>query len=142
MNVTKENAKNTLDVRIILAVLWVAGMLASLNGDTYRLSDPAVLESLLANNGPIAVSGGLLLAMSLIFVGPVLMSVLSLALACPASRWANRILGILYAVANFANWGASLVVQPTGYGIVWSTAGLAFALLVVSYAWKWPKQEA
>ena len=34
----KETARNLLDVRIILAVLWVAGMLSSLNGDTYRLS--------------------------------------------------------------------------------------------------------
>ena len=34
----KETARNLLDVRIILAVLWVAGMLSRLNGDTYRLS--------------------------------------------------------------------------------------------------------
>ena len=34
----REIARNVLDVRIILAVLWVAGMLSSLNGDTYRLS--------------------------------------------------------------------------------------------------------
>jgi hypothetical protein len=142
MIITKENANNTLDVRIILAMLWVAGMLASLNGDTYRLSDSAVLESLLAKTGPIVASGGLLLFMSLIFVGSVFMSVLTVALAYPVSRWANRIVGILYAVANLGNWGASFVVQPTGYGIVWSTAGVVFALLVVWYAWKWPKQEA
>ena len=43
----KETARNLLDVRIILAVLWVAGMLSSLNGDTYRLSDPVALKSLL-----------------------------------------------------------------------------------------------
>ncbi len=49
----KETARNLLDVRIILAVLWVAGMLSSLNGDTYRLSDPVALKSLIANTGPI-----------------------------------------------------------------------------------------
>ena len=31
-------ASNLIDVRIILAVLWAAGMLSSLNGDTFRLS--------------------------------------------------------------------------------------------------------
>ena len=36
MNTNKETARNLLDVRIILAVLWVAGMLSSVNGDTYR----------------------------------------------------------------------------------------------------------
>ena len=38
LGTNKETASNLLDVRIILAVLWVAGMLSSLNGDTYRLS--------------------------------------------------------------------------------------------------------
>ena len=38
MNTNKETASNLLDVRIILAVLWVAEVLSSLNGDTYRLS--------------------------------------------------------------------------------------------------------
>ena len=37
MNTINKTARNLLDVRIILAVLWVAGMLSSLNGDTYRL---------------------------------------------------------------------------------------------------------
>ena len=32
LGTNKETAKNLLDVRIILAVLWVAGMLSSLNG--------------------------------------------------------------------------------------------------------------
>ena len=41
LGINKETARNLLDVKIILAVLWVAGMLSSLNGDTYRLTDPA-----------------------------------------------------------------------------------------------------
>ena len=45
---TNENGdcKKSADVRIILAVLWVAGMLSRLNGDTYRLSDPSALKSI------------------------------------------------------------------------------------------------
>ena len=38
MKTNNETARNLQDVRIILAVLWAAGMLSSLNGDTYRLS--------------------------------------------------------------------------------------------------------
>ena len=81
----KETAKNPLDVRIILAVLWVAGMLSSLNGDTYRLNDPVVLKSSLANTGAIVVTPGLLFVMALIFVGPIFMSVLTLTLKSPVS---------------------------------------------------------
>lgn len=140
MNTNKETARNLLDVRIILAVLWVAGMLCSLNGDTYRLSDPVALQSLIAKTGPIVASSGLLLVASIIFVVPILMSVLTLTLKYPVSRWANRIIGILYAMINLGYWVISL--GSAGYGMVWATAQLVFALLVVWYAWKLPKLEA
>ena len=132
MNTNKETARNLLDVRIILAVLWVAGMLSSLNGDTYRLS---------ASTGPLGATPELLLVMSLIFVGYILMIVLTLTLKSPVSRWANRIIGIFYALIIFAFWVLAFVSRLPGYEIVWATAQLVFALLVVWYAWKWPNPE-
>ncbi len=137
MNSSKQIAGMMLDVKIILAVLWVAGMLSSLNGDTYRLSDPVRLQALLANTGPLVVSSELLLVMSIVFVVPIFMSVLTLTLKYPVSRWANRIIGILYAVLTLAFWVLGRVLQSAGYEIVWATAQLVFALLVVWYAWKW-----
>ena len=141
MNSSKQTAGMMLDVKIILAVLWVAGMLSSLNGDTYRLSDPVRLQALLANTGPLVVSSELLLVMSIVFVVPIFMSVLTLTLKYPVSRWANRILGILYAVITFAFWVLGRVLQSAGYEIVWATAQLVLALLVVWYAWKWANPE-
>lgn len=141
-NTNKKTAGITLDVRIILAVLWVAGMLSSLNGDMYRINDPVALQSLIANTGPVVASSELLLVMSIIFVVPILMSVLTLTLKYPVSRWANRIIGILYAMIILAFWVLGFVWRSAGYEIVWSTAQLVFALLVVWYAWKWHKQEA
>ncbi|HLO32234.1 MAG TPA: hypothetical protein VK249_24000 [Anaerolineales bacterium] len=138
----KEIARTRLDVRIILAVLWAAGMLSSLNGDTYRLSDPVVLKSSLANSGPIGVTPELLLAMSSIFVGSILMSVLTLTLNSPVSRWANRIIGIFYALITLAFWVLNFVLRRPGYEMVWSTAQLMFASLVVWYAWKWANPES
>lgn len=137
MNSHKQIAGMMLDVRIILAVLWVAGMLSSLNGDTYRLSDPVRLQALLANTGPLVVSSELLLVMSIVFVVPIFMSVLTLTLKYPVSRWANRIIGILYAMITLAFWVLGRILQSAGYEIVWATAQLVFALLVVWYAWKW-----
>ena len=141
MNSSKSTAGMMLDVRIILAVLWVAGMLSSLNGDTYRLHDPAMLKASLANTASIAVNPELLLVMSLIFVVPILMSVLTLTLKYSVSRWINRIIGILYAIIILAFWVLGLVLHSNGYEIVWSTAQLIFALLVVWYAWKMPEKE-
>jgi len=104
LGTNKETARNLLDVRIILAVLWVAEVLSSLNGDTYRLSDPVALKSLLENTGSIKATPELLLVMSIIFVFPILMSALSLILKYSVSRWANRIIGILYAVIILGFW--------------------------------------
>jgi hypothetical protein len=133
MNTINKTARNLLDVRIILAVLWVAGMLSSLNGDTYRLS---------AATGPIGASPDLLSVMAIILVGSVFMSVLTLTLKSAVSRWANRIVGILYAMINLAFWVLHLLVwRSAGYEIVWSTAQVVFGLLVVWYAWKWTNPE-
>ena len=133
MNTNKETTRNLTDVRIILAVLWAAGMLSSLNGDTYRLS---------ASTGPLGVAPALLLVMSIILVGSIFMSPLTLTLKTPVSLWANRIVGLFYAVINLAFWVAHLVVwRSAGYEIVWSTAQLVFALMVVWFAWKWPNPE-
>ena len=126
-------ASNLLDVRLILAVLWVAGMLSSLNGDTYRLS---------AATGPIGANPGVLSVIAVVLVGHVLMSGLTLTLKSPVSRWANRIIGIFYAMFILAFEVLHLFVwRSAGYEIVWATAQLVFALLVVWYAWKWTNPE-
>jgi hypothetical protein len=132
MITNKEIARNLLYVRITLAVLWLAGMISSLNGDTYRLS---------ASTEPLGAAPGLLLVMSILFVGSIFMSALTLTLKSPVSRWTNRIIGIFYALIILVFWVLAFVSRLPGYEIVWSTAQLVFALLVVWYAWKWPNPE-
>lgn len=138
----KEATKYPLDVRIVLAVLWIAEVLSSLNGDTYRLSDSVALKSLLENSGSIKATSELLLVMSIIFVFPILMSALTLILKPSVSRLANRIIGILYAVIILGFWILGFVLGSISYEFVWSTAQLVFILLVVRYAWKWRNPEA
>ena len=128
-----ETARNLLDSRIILAVLWIAGMLSSLNGDTFRLS--AMTKFLGVNSEQLSV-------FAVVLVGQVLMSSLTLTLKSPVSRWANRITGIFYAMFILAFEVFHLFVwRSAGYEIVWSTAQLVFALMVVWYAWKWTNPE-
>jgi hypothetical protein len=107
-------------------------MLSSLNGDTYRLS---------AATGPIGVNPELLSVFAVVLVGHVFMSGLTLTLKSPVSRWANRIIGIFYAMIIFAFWVNAFVSRLPGYEIVWATAQLVFASLVVWYAWKWSNPE-
>jgi MFS family permease len=143
MNINKETARNLLDVRLILAALWISGMLCSLNGDTYRLSDPISLKVLLANTGTLEVGNGLLLVMSIIFAGYIFMGGLTLMLNPAASRRLNRIAGTFYGLVILGFWILGFVLgSQTGYAIVWSTAQLVFASLVVWYSWKWRNLEA
>ena len=142
MNASRKTTGITLDVRITLAALWIAGMLASLNGDTYRLSDPVALKASLANTAPVVASSELLVVMSIIFVVPIFMSFLTLTLKNPAIRWANRIIGIFFAAFDLVFLGLALFQwRSAGYEIVWSIAYLVFTTLVVWYAWKWPNPE-
>jgi cellulose synthase/poly-beta-1,6-N-acetylglucosamine synthase-like glycosyltransferase len=132
LGTNKETARNLLDVRIILAVLWVAGMLSSLNGDTYRLS---------AMTKPLGVSSGILSVMAILFVGHIFMVALTLTLKSPVSRWANRIAGTFYALIILAFWVSTFISRLLGYEIVWATGQLVCALMVVWYAWKWTTPE-
>ncbi len=133
MITNKETTSNLLDVRIILAMFWAAGMLSSLNGDTYRLS---------AMTKPLGVSPEFLSMFALILVGHVFMSGLTLTLKPSVSRWTNRIVGIFYAMFILVFEVLHLFVwRSAGYEIVWSTAQLVFALMVVWYAWKWTNPE-
>jgi lipopolysaccharide export LptBFGC system permease protein LptF len=141
LGTNKKTAGNLLDVRIIIAALWIAEVLSSLNGDTYRLSDSAALRSLLENTGAVKATPVLLLVMSILFVFPILMSAFTLILKYSVSRRVNRIIGILYAVIILIFWVLGFVLQSAGYEFVWSTAQLVFVLMVVWYAWKWTGPE-
>ena len=143
MSSNKKTAGIVVDVRIILAVLWVARMLSGLQGDTMRLSDPVMLQSIITKTGAVVASSELLLVMSILFVVPILMSFLTLTLKYPAVRWANRIIGMFFAAFDLVFLILALFVWLSpGYEIVWSIAYLAFTSLVVWYAWKWPMREA
>jgi hypothetical protein len=128
----KTETNNQLDVRIILAVLWAAGMLSSLNGDTYRLS---------GMTEPFGVSSKLLSGMAILLVGHVFMSVFSLTLRDPVNRWVNRSMGVFYALIIVFFWVNSFVSRLPVYEVVWASAQLVFALLVIWYAWKWPTHD-
>ena len=132
MKTNNETVRNLQDVRIILAVLWAAGMLSSLNGDTYRLS---------AMTKPLGASPELLSILSIILVGHIFMSSLTLTLRPRASRWANRIAGIIYAMIIAYFWVYFLVSRLPVYEIVWSTGQLICALQVVWFAWKWQNPQ-
>jgi hypothetical protein len=140
MNSNEKTIGSIVDVRLILAALWIARMLSGIQGDTMRLHDPDALQSLLAKTGPVVPSSELLLIMSIIFVVPIGMSVLTLTVKYPVSCWINRITGLFFALFDLVFLILALSVwRSAGYEIVWSIAYLAFTSLIVWYAWRWSK---
>lgn len=83
-------------------------MLFGLQGDTMRLTDPVALHFILANNGAVVVSNGILLVMSLIFVIPIFMSFLTLILKYPAIRWANLTISLFFAAFHLISLALAL----------------------------------
>ena len=140
MNSNKKTARIMVDVKIILSALWAARMLSSLQGDSTRLHDPVALKELVAGTTEITVTNELLLVMSIIMAVPIFMSFLSLTLKDKANRWANLIIGTFFVLFELY-FLISFYLQDPAYELFWGIAYLSFALLVVWYAWKWPKEE-
>jgi hypothetical protein len=129
------------DIKIKLSLLWVARMLSGLQGDSTRLHDPMALNDLLAGTSAVQVTNELLVAMSVMFAVPIFMCFLSLTLKDNANRWANRVIGIAFAAFDLVFLGMALFVwRPFGYETVWSIVYPTFTVLIVWYAWRWPKQ--
>jgi hypothetical protein len=130
------------DVKIKLSALWAARMLSGLQGDSTRLHDPAALKEIVAGISAVPITNELLLGMSIIFAVPILMSFLSLTLKDKVNRWANRSIGIFFALFDLVFLGLALFLWPfSAYETFWSIIYLVFTALVVWYAWTWPKPE-
>jgi hypothetical protein len=130
------------DVKLKLSALWAARMLSGLQGDSTRLHDPVALRNLLEGTSGVQVTNGLLFIMSLIFVLPILMVVLSLTLPGRANRRANLSLGIAFAAFDLIFLAMTLFTwEFSAYEALWSVMYVVFTGLVVWYAWKWTGEE-
>lgn len=132
-----ENRK--LDVKIKLAGLWASTMFLYIYGDYFGLYVPGTLRDMLAGKFPPfgLVSQGVLFSVSMSLAIPGLMIFLSLALAPVANRWCNIVLGVVYTLIV-------LVTIPGSWTfyIAYSIIEMALTVLVVWYAWKWPRTPA
>ena len=122
------------EVKIKLSALWVALMLTYLLGDVMRIfsGDFEVGEIV-----GMQATQVLFLGMAILFVIPILMIYLSLTLNYPVNRWANILVSIIFFVINLIG----LPGYPSAYDKFLIIIGLVFNVLIVWYAWKWPKQE-
>jgi len=126
-----------INVKIKLAALWVAVNLLYLYVDIYSFFRPGIIEDAIAGKvWEFQITQVWLLGVIILMTIPSLMVFLSLTLSAKANRWANIIVGIFEIV--FVVSGA--IGESWVYYIFASIVEVVLLLLIVRYAWKWPKQ--
>jgi hypothetical protein len=125
-------------VKIKLSALWASVMFCYIYGDYFGLYKPHALEAMLAGKmGPLGpASQGVLLGTSAMMAIPSVMVFLSLVLTPRVNRWLNIIFGSMYTIIMLITMPGAWV-----YYIFLGVIEIAITLLIVWYAWKWPKQE-
>ena len=142
MNTNKKTTRILEDVNVNvkmkISALWVASMFLFIYVDYFYLRVPGQIEEILAGKmGPYPTTqASLMLAMILMMI-PSLMIFLSLTLKAKANRWTNIIVGILYIVVAIGN----VIGESWAFYIFGNIVEVLLLLLIVGYAWKWPKQE-
>jgi len=118
------------DWKTKISVLWIFEAVALL---VY-----IILES--AEIGAVEQAGpDLLLLLAIILLVPLIMAFLSLTLKDSINRWANIILGIVYAVLELFAL-SDVAAKPSAWAILTILSKFVVAALIVWYAWKSKKK--
>ena len=127
-----------INVKIKLAALWVAVMFCYVYDVILTFFKPGMLEEIIAGDVPLGSQVSLLGA-AILMVIPSVMIFLSLILKPKVNRGVNIILGVVYIVVNITNLLS--LKDPWAYMVFYNILESVLALLIVWYAWNWPKQE-
>lgn len=126
-----------IHVKFKLSALWAAVMFCYVYGDYFGLYVPGQLKGMLAGLGPFGpISQPSLVATAVLMAVPGVMVFLSIALPATLNRWMNVMLGIIYT-------GIMLMTMPGAwvFYIVLGVIEIVLTVLVVWYAWNWPRQN-
>jgi hypothetical protein len=128
-----------VNVKLKLAALWASFMFLYIYVDYFHLYMPGSIEDILAGKVFTFDITYVFLLIAMIFVIiPALMIFLSVALEAKVNRWTNIILATVYIPYMLFN----LVGEAWVHMYVAAAVEVALLLLIISYAWKWPNQEA
>ena len=135
MNTNKKTVK-VEDMKVKLSTLWVVVMFNMLYADILSFMMPGFLKELVDGSFEIQITQGLLLVFAILLEIPIAMIILSRVLKYRANRWAN-----ITAAAITIPFVIGMGSTDLHY-IFFATIEVVCMLLIVWYAWKWPKQEA
>ena len=125
-------------VRGKIAALWIAMLFLFAYGDIFGFFSPGQIEEVMAGEiSGMAITQVFLFAVSLYVAVASVMVFGSLVLSPTVNRWTTIVLPSLYVISIVA----SGIGETSAYYWFLSIAESALLLLIVWYAWTWPRQE-
>jgi len=138
-NTTRALEDVKVNVKLKLAAAWTSLMFLIIYLDYFHLYMPGSIEDLLAGKVFIFDITQVFLVAALATVTiPALMIFLSLALPAKVNRWTN----IIVSVVNIPFMLFNLAGVAWLHMIFGAVVEVVLLLLIIGYAWKWPKVEA
>jgi hypothetical protein len=127
-----------IGVRLKISALWIAMLFLFAYGDIFGFFKPGQIEEVMSGEiSGIEITQVFLLAVSVYIAIASVMIFLSLVLRPTVCRGVNIVLATLYVVSIVA----SAIGETDAYYLFLSVAEIALLLLIVRYAWTWPRQE-
>jgi len=122
------------DWKIKISVLWLFSAVAFLAHQILALMEPGVIAGIMAGEVEgMKIGTELILLFAILFLVPLIMAFLSLTLKDSINRWANIIVGAVFAV--FFTGVIASVAKLSGETLMTFSTVVALAL-IVWYAWK------
>ena len=124
-------------VRLKMSALWIATLFLFAYGDIFGFFKPGQIADVISGQvSGIKITQVFLLGASVYVAIASVMIFVTLVLRPPVCRWINIVLAVLYI--------ASIVAAAVGedaYYLFLSAVEVAVLLLIVRYAWTWPRQD-
>ena len=136
-----------LNLKVKIAVLWLFMAVAYSAHMALSIFEPGVIE--LITDGEIQLSEVEFIFSALFaWLIPLTMAFLSVTLKDLANRWANIVLGIILTAVNIFHLlfeqftqPSFHMAQPSIHQLLLNISTVVVTVLIVWYAWRWPKQE-
>jgi uncharacterized protein DUF6326 len=127
-----------IGVRPKISALWIAMLFLFAYGDIFGFFRAGLIEDVIAGEvSGIKITQVFLFGVSVYIAIASVMVFLTLVLKPRVNRWTNIVLPTLYIVSIVA----SVIGDDWAYFYFLSIAESAVLLLIIWYAWTWPKQE-
>ena len=123
-------------VRLKLSALWVSAMFLYVYVDIFAFYKPGTIDDIMVGRvWEFDITQGWALGALVLMTIPSLMVFLSLGLPAPVARWANVVVASLFVLVSIGN------ALGETWAFYWfgSAVGAALLLVIIWYAWTWPR---